>query len=104
MIIHSIISTGVGGLKVYVMWSTGPQQTVFNMSGNHGDRWILGQATVSSRQNFFLLFEGIRGTSYNGDIAIDDIGLTTGSCGSQPVTGSTQAPTPYSTASKKILE
>lgn len=29
---------------------------------------------------FKVIFEGVRGTSYLGDIAIDDVSLTAGSC------------------------
>ena len=45
------------------------------------------------------MFEAVRGTSYSGDIAIDDVTFTQGSCtfsppGALPPGVSTQAPTP----------
>lgn len=82
---------------MYLMTSFGPQQKVFNASGNKGDVWLKGQATLAFRQNFFILFEGVRGPSFNGDIALDDISVVPGSCGSQP-TGSTPSPTQFTTA------
>lgn len=91
--------TGIGALNVYLMNSLGPQQTVFNVSGNKGDVWLKGQATLSYNQAFYILFEGVRGNNFNGDIALDDISVVAGSCGSQP-TGSTPSPTSFTTAGK----
>ena len=32
---------------------------------------------------FQIVFEGIRGKSYHGDIAIDDVSITNGACSGQ---------------------
>jgi len=75
------------------MVNNAPQSVLFNQSGEHGDRWVLGQADFSSRFPSFLLFDGVRGTSFDGDIALDDISVTMGTCASQPAGGSsTNAP------------
>ncbi|XP_057298293.1 MAM and LDL-receptor class A domain-containing protein 2-like isoform X2 [Hydractinia symbiolongicarpus] len=69
--------TAVGKFNVYV--KTGPGNTsdvetlVWSDSGNQGDSWIQSQAPVYSGKPFRLVFEAIRGSSYKGDIAIDDI-------------------------------
>ena len=41
------------------------------------------QATVSltNTRTYSIVFEGVRGTSYLGDIALDDIRVTNGACG-----------------------
>ena len=40
-----------------------------------------------------VTFEGIRGSSYTGDAAIDDVSIANGSCGGPPPPP-TQSPTP----------
>lgn len=89
----------MGQLTVYLMVNDAPQSTLFNASGDHGDRWIMGQADFSSRTVFSLLFEGVRGTDHQGDIAIDDIIVNMGSCASQGTMASTTN-APITTASQ----
>lgn len=53
------------------------------MSGNHGDQWLnglvlLNDAVVRGGQQMQLVFEGVRGDGYAGDIAIDDVKLLPG--------------------------
>ena len=52
-----------------------------------------------SRQTYRILFEGVRGPSFSGDIALDDVSVTSGICGQPGVSTTTVAPTPFSTAS-----
>ena len=33
-----------------------------------------------SNKPFYIMFEGVRGTSYMGDIALDDLDITAGPC------------------------
>ena len=74
-------------------------QTVFNKTGNQGSyNWFKGQANLMSRQTFRILFEGVRGPSFNGDIAIDDISVTSGIC-SQQSASTSAPPTAFTTAS-----
>ena len=90
-------STGIGDLNVWLLGST--NSTIFNMTGNKGSTWFKGQADLTSRQNYRVLFEGVRGNNFNGDIAIDDITVTSGIC-SQQASTTTGPPTPFTTASK----
>ena len=99
---YSCYYPGVGSLNVYLMVSLGPKQQVYNMTGNQGDRWVKGQADLISRTSFYVLFEGVRGTNFNGDIALDDISVTPGVCSAQVSTVSTP-PTPFTTASKCVM-
>ncbi|KAL9987247.1 hypothetical protein ACROYT_G001522 [Oculina patagonica] len=52
--------------------------TVFNETGNHGQTWIRTKRTI--HLNKAVTFEGIVGSSYTGDIAIDDVSISSGSC------------------------
>ena len=45
-------------------------------TGTQGNKWIRAHIVIpSSSPPFQLVFEGIRGTSYSGDLAIDDIAV-----------------------------
>ena len=49
---------------------------VFPTVGNFSS-W---QVTITSSSDYWLVFEGVRGSSYEGDIAIDDVELLDNSC------------------------
>jgi len=51
---------------------------VFTKSGQQGNRWLYAEVTVFVQNT--IRFEGIAGSSFTGDIAIDDVSLTDGSC------------------------
>lgn len=70
----------MGTFNVYLKQNSVTQK-IFTKSGNQGNKWILGQATLQSpSSNFTIMFEGIRGSSYNSDIAIDDVAIASGGC------------------------
>ena len=51
--------------------------------GNQGNSWSEASATVPvSTGTYQIVFEGIVGNGYQGDIAIDDYSIVTGSCSS----------------------
>ena len=57
-----------------------------------GDQWSMGQFNISSKYTskpYQIIFEGVRGKGYRGDIAIDDTSLFDGGCQQYP---STSAP------------
>ena len=50
-------------------------------SGTQGDEWKRGLvplSTASTRSR--IVFEAVRGVSYSGDIAIDDVSILSGAC------------------------
>ncbi|XP_078352104.1 MAM and LDL-receptor class A domain-containing protein 2-like [Oculina patagonica] len=51
---------------------------VFSVSGNQGNNWLAVQRNLYL--NGLVTFEGIVGSSYTGDIAIDQVKITEGSC------------------------
>ncbi|XP_073248869.1 uncharacterized protein [Porites lutea] len=63
----------IGALKVY-----SGNDLVFNVFGNQGNYWIQARETIYLRNS--IIFEGIAGSSFTGDIAIDDVAITNGSC------------------------
>ncbi|GFX25044.1 uncharacterized protein TNCV_4260111 [Trichonephila clavipes] len=72
------------GLKVYVK----PESQVFGelpaawvTFGDQGNQWFRGNISIPHfSERFQIIIEGIRGTSYIGDTAIDDVSVRTVDC------------------------
>ena len=62
----------MGTLNVYVN-----TDSVWSMSGDQGNQWNIAQVDLSAYvgTNVTILFEGIYGTSFTGDMAIDEVCL-----------------------------
>ncbi|XP_022096408.1 MAM and LDL-receptor class A domain-containing protein 1-like [Acanthaster planci] len=74
----------VNALNLYTQTShTGSSsspQLAWTKKGNQGNVWRYAKATLSTLDEFWVIFEGVVGTSYTGDIALDDIQLLDGPC------------------------
>ena len=76
---YHMFGASVGKLNIYTATTYGmPGTKVWSMSGNKGDVWLRGEVTLSSAANFQVIIEGIRGTGFSSDIALDDISFTPG--------------------------
>ncbi|OAD45843.1 Ig-like domain-containing protein [Polaribacter atrinae] len=72
---YHMYGSTIGTLNVYVN-----NTNLFTKSGNQGNNWLSsGSIDLSAYdgQNITIRFEGIRGTNYRGDIAIDNVLVTT---------------------------
>ncbi|XP_055957693.1 MAM and LDL-receptor class A domain-containing protein 2 [Patella vulgata] len=68
----------VPGLPDYIIWQ---------LKGQQGNKWVFAQAPIlPNKKSYQIVFEGVRGATYTGDIAIDDIIFTQSSCGLLPAT------------------
>ncbi|KAL9985328.1 hypothetical protein ACROYT_G007718 [Oculina patagonica] len=77
-------------------------KVIWTMTGEQGNAWKKAEVSISG--NYDLKIEGISGTSYTGDIALDDLSVTDGSCGGVvPTTLPTAPPTTASAGSGTIL-
>ncbi|CAH3182981.1 unnamed protein product, partial [Porites lobata] len=74
----------IGTLNVY-----SGNELVFNVSGNQSNSWIRARETIYLRH--VVTIEGIVGSSFTGDIAIDDVLITSGSCFSPSVLPTNQS-------------
>ncbi|CAG5126616.1 unnamed protein product, partial [Candidula unifasciata] len=70
----------IGSLLVYVRDHKGFDTLINNMTGNSGNVWLLSQQDVVSETSFQIVFEGVIGSDYLGDIALDDIELSNNPC------------------------
>ncbi|KAJ7394106.1 Chymotrypsin-like elastase member 3B [Desmophyllum pertusum] len=59
-------------------------KALWSMTGNQGNSWKKAEVSISGAYD--LKIEGVRGTSFTGDIAIDDLSVTNGPCGGVPPT------------------
>ncbi|XP_077999791.1 MAM domain-containing glycosylphosphatidylinositol anchor protein 2-like isoform X2 [Glandiceps talaboti] len=71
----------MGTLKVYV-YNDGDVtgNPIWSQSGNQGSQWKQLNIYVVRKTNYRLAFEGVIGSGYRSDIALDDISLTPGLC------------------------
>ncbi|XP_019382546.1 PREDICTED: MAM domain-containing glycosylphosphatidylinositol anchor protein 1 isoform X1 [Gavialis gangeticus] len=58
---------------------------VWSLSGNRGNKWQQVHVPINPPGPFQIIFEGVRGTNYEGDIAIDDVTLKKGDCPRKPI-------------------
>ncbi|KAF1605681.1 Zonadhesin, partial [Eudyptes chrysolophus] len=66
-------------LRVYVDKGEG-LVLVWSSTGNHGDKWNLGEITVHGTGDMQIVLEGEWGEDVRSDIALDDLSIEKGSC------------------------
>ncbi|CAF0847412.1 unnamed protein product, partial [Rotaria sordida] len=74
---YHMYGPSIGALNILI---AGTQRLLWTKGGNLGNRWRSGHVTITSNDPFQIAFEGVVGSSFQGDIAIDDILTTTGAC------------------------
>ncbi|XP_071503069.1 MAM domain-containing glycosylphosphatidylinositol anchor protein 2-like [Diadema antillarum] len=80
---YHMYGSTINSLNVYKSASstTSGGEVSFSHMGQIGNVWNETQVTIDNyTQPFYITFEGVCGSSYTGDIAIDDIALSQGSC------------------------
>ncbi|XP_070531537.1 MAM and LDL-receptor class A domain-containing protein 1-like [Ptychodera flava] len=88
---YHMYGVDMGTLNVYVNDDdTLPSGTIFTLSGNQGNAWHFAEVDFLATSRHAVVFEGVRGTGFRSDLAIDDIEVTNRAC--HPVV-TTEAPT-----------
>ncbi|KAH3887672.1 hypothetical protein DPMN_011690 [Dreissena polymorpha] len=77
---YNMYGQNVGALNVYVKRGVALGNPVFSQSGTKGQDWKSALVTITSAVQYQLVIEGVVGGGYLGDIAVDDITMTTGTC------------------------
>nr|XP_032524912.1 cell wall integrity and stress response component 4-like isoform X2 [Danaus plexippus plexippus] len=89
---YHMFGNTIGGLRVYQKPDKLPMAVLLNLSGsqrdqhilfekwgNQGDQWYSSVSDLRNLgDNFQIIIEGIRGTSFTSDIAIDDVAILQG--------------------------
>nr|XP_054757008.1 MAM and LDL-receptor class A domain-containing protein 2-like [Lytechinus pictus] len=68
----------VNRLEVYAQRSGGGDEVLWSRSGDQGNEWMVGQVYVTG--DFTIKFTGVVGNGVRGDIALDDITMSSGQC------------------------
>ena len=79
---YHMLGTGIGTLSVsMVMLPSNKSVTLWSLSGNQQDQWRFARVPINSqRQQYLLQLQGTVGSSYLGDLAVDDLVFTTSTC------------------------
>ncbi|GFR70364.1 MAM and LDL-receptor class A domain-containing protein 1 [Elysia marginata] len=76
---YTMAGSSVYQLNVYV--KTGATLTkIFSMEGEKGPLWLGTSITINPKTTYQIVIEGVRGKTWAGDIAIDDITMPVGAC------------------------
>ena len=78
-----MFGSGIGNLKIHLRHFRNLDaqlQEIWSLSGNAGNAWFKSEVTISSIDDFQLIFEASVGNTGMGDIAIDEITFTPGAC------------------------
>jgi len=70
----------LGSLRVLVKPIGGKATDIWHKSRHQGNTWHKARVTIVEDVAFKIILEGIRGSSYLSDIAIDDLFVTNGNC------------------------
>ncbi|KAK7478849.1 hypothetical protein BaRGS_00029948, partial [Batillaria attramentaria] len=82
---YNMYGSSMGTLNVYTQYGNNQRTVEFTRSGNQWQGWKKGTFEVDTGGAYKqLVFEGIDGSSYRGDMAIDDVLVVPGNC---PVIG-----------------
>ncbi|XP_071828929.1 MAM and LDL-receptor class A domain-containing protein 2-like isoform X3 [Apostichopus japonicus] len=76
---YHMYGDSIGSLHVYASTSS-LGSPIWSMYGQQGEEWKRAQVEEFGHPTTKVVFEGVRGTNYDGDIAIDDIRVTSGNC------------------------
>ncbi|XP_025084906.1 MAM and LDL-receptor class A domain-containing protein 1-like [Pomacea canaliculata] len=86
---YHLYGVGIGTLNVYTRSASTHNLTlIWSLSGNQGNVWNYGRAPILTKNSYEIIIEGVYGGNTTGDIAIDDISLSSYRCFSiiQPTT------------------
>ncbi|XP_043926711.1 IgGFc-binding protein-like [Protopterus annectens] len=66
-------------LKLYLV-QKGVPVLMWSQTGNQGNKWRLVEVELQLRGSFQIIIEGVRGSDYRSDVAVDDITFKAGCC------------------------
>lgn len=74
---YSMFGSTINTLSVSLQPVNGNKsQTIWTLSGNQGSGWKNAVVSLVSSVPYRLIIEAVAGSSYTGDIALDDLSLT----------------------------
>eukprot|EP00794_Sanderia_malayensis_P012678 gene12678-13979_t len=76
---YHMFGSHIGGLNVYIKTEF-EEVLLWNRTKDLNDRWFFANVNMRTKWAFNIVIEGVRGTHYQGDIAIDDLSVKAGPC------------------------
>ncbi|XP_076109608.1 MAM and LDL-receptor class A domain-containing protein 1-like isoform X3 [Mytilus galloprovincialis] len=83
----------MGTLNIYSEGTNTAKSNIWTRSGAQGDDWIKAEIDIPAINGLKMTIEGVRGSNWSSDIAIDDVSLIPGTCGNPVTSGPTTADT-----------
>eukprot|EP00105_Crassostrea_gigas_P014799 XP_011431595.1 PREDICTED: MAM and LDL-receptor class A domain-containing protein 1-like [Crassostrea gigas] len=77
---YHMYGSAIGSLAVYFQGNSTNKTLAFQKIGDQGNQWNSTEIDIPPMQNLQIIIEGVRGSSYDGDIAIDAIELRSHNC------------------------
>ncbi|XP_030832820.1 MAM and LDL-receptor class A domain-containing protein 1 [Strongylocentrotus purpuratus] len=83
---YHMFGMAVDSLAVYLLDATQKVSSLVSteplwiLRGNRGNRWRATEASITMRTDYKIVFQFTRGVRYDGDIAIDDVIVTSYAC------------------------
>ncbi|XP_013923023.1 PREDICTED: MAM domain-containing glycosylphosphatidylinositol anchor protein 1-like [Thamnophis sirtalis] len=75
----------IGSLNLLVHVRNKQPTQALSLKGDKGNMWQQVHVPINPAGPFQIIFEGVRGTGSEGDIAIDDVTLKKGDCPRKPI-------------------
>ena len=80
--LHILCSVACNSITIFSFKTpNGGNSLIWRRSGNHSMQWKIARVNIRPRSGRQIVFEGVRGLGFSGDIAIDDVKMTKGYCG-----------------------
>lgn len=76
---YHMYGSHIGTLNFYIK-DANSKYIIKSIDGDQGDQWQQGEIGLHSQLDFQVILEAVHGTSYRGDIALDDINVVDGNC------------------------
>ncbi|XP_013390343.1 MAM and LDL-receptor class A domain-containing protein 1 [Lingula anatina] len=77
---YNMYGDGMGSLNLILQEFGRKPRIAWSKKGDQGQGWKKANLQLTPAKVFQLVFEGVRGDSYRGDIAVDDVTLSDGDC------------------------
>ncbi|XP_052222500.1 MAM and LDL-receptor class A domain-containing protein 1-like isoform X2 [Dreissena polymorpha] len=86
---YHMYGAAIGRLDVYQTKTKDiPGNLMWSMKGDQGNTWHEGQVALESFHNYSIIIAGYVGNGFQGDIAVDDVGVSDGYCDVKPPSAS----------------
>ncbi|XP_022809605.1 MAM and LDL-receptor class A domain-containing protein 1-like [Stylophora pistillata] len=92
MFYYYMYGSSMGCVVMYIRRQAADRlQPLWFKSKNQGKGWKQGQVSINDTSSYQIIIDGITGTSYRGDAALDDFTFQQGPCGQSSTTKSTSS-------------